>query len=186
MGWGDAPHEGYAARRLTPEAAANNDYPDQGDVRWTACWSVETSNTEGWQARCTCGWHSAVFHENHAGAEHLEERPEGELFDEWRDIHMAPIVDPDADHVLLLAEDDGGRRHFLAGRPVHAGDLLELRLMDDRWIPVRYEWSWLAADPPRGYMALGGRGEHIGWDPGVVSFKLPERAELRWPQRSRR
>ena len=33
-------------------------------------------------------------------------------------------------------------------------------------------------------MALGGRGEDIGWDPGVGGpFKLPERAELRRPQR---
>ena len=96
---------------------------------------------------------------------------------------MAPLVDPDPDHVLLLADDEGGLRHFLACRPVHAGDVLDLRLSGDQWIPVHYEWSWQPTDVPRGYMALGGRGEDIGWDPGVVSFKLPERAELRRPQR---
>lgn len=185
MGWGDHPHEGYAARRLTPAAAANNAYPDQGDARWTAVWSLATSGTEGWQARCSCGWRSPNVHETDAVAEDLEWGIEGELFDEWRNIHMAPLVDPDPDRVLVLAEDEGGPRHFLAEQPVHAGDVLELRLLGDRWIPVRYEWSWVATDPPRGYIALGGRAEDIGWDPGIVSFKLPERAELRWPERDR-
>ncbi len=59
--------------------------------------------------------------------------------------------------------------------------MLELRLLDDVWVRVRYEWSWEVAVPPRGYLALGGRGEALGYTAGPVSFPLPEAAELRWP-----
>lgn len=184
MGWGDPPHEGYGARKLTPEAATRNAWPDQGDVSWTSTWTGETRGTEGWQARCSCGWRSGVFHPNPRtdGVDVAPEALEERMYTEWRDTHMAPMVDPDPDHVLVLAEDGGGRRHFLAGRPVHAGAGLELRLRDDVWVRIRYEWSWRADEAPRGYLALGGRGEALGWEPEAVEFKLPERAELRWPE----
>jgi hypothetical protein len=63
---------------------------------------------------------------------------------------------------------------------VHAGTALELRLPDDRWVVIRYEWNWDTAARPRAYLALGGRGERLGYAPNV-EFPLPERAELRWP-----
>lgn len=54
---------------------------------------------------------------------------------------------------LTLSTDAGGPRHFLAGRPVHCGDILELQEIErrvddvgdehialvDRWVQVRYE-----------------------------------------------
>jgi len=101
-------------------------------------------------------------------------------YDEWRQEHMASLVDPDPDSVLVLGQDAGGPRHFLAGRPVHAGTYLELRLADDRWVVIRYEWSWEPEQRPRAYLALGGRGEAMGYTPEVV-FSLPEKAGLRWP-----
>lgn len=184
MGWGDPPHEGYTARRLTAQAAAHNDYPDQGDRRWTAAFSNATRGTEGWESRCTCGWRSGRFHPNDDPQRDFE--PEGvgdRVWAEWRDTHIAPLVDPEANRVLVLSTDAGGWRHFLDGQPVHAGSQLELRLADDLWVPVRYEWSWVRARPPRAYLSLGGRGERIGpeWAPDPISFALPARAELRWP-----
>jgi len=45
--------------------------------------------------------------------------------------------------VLELRDEGGGRlRHYLAGEPVHAGDLLEIRREDGQgWQRVRYEWN---------------------------------------------
>ena len=183
MGWGDPPHEGYTARRLTPDAATRNKYPDDDDSRWTAAWSNETRGTEGWAARCSCGWRSGRFYPNTDPAlDAVPDQVDQRMHAEWRDTHMAPLVDPEPNRVLVLAEDAGGRRHFLAGKPVNAGSSLELRLADDLWVPVRYEWNWNDARP-RAYLALGGRGETIGpeWAPEPVSFAIPDRAELRWP-----
>lgn len=183
MGWGDPPHEGYTARRLTVQAAAHNQYPEQGDTRWTSAYSYDTRETEGWQSRCSCGWHSDRFHLNDDPERASEPDDVGQrIWAEWRDTHMAPLVDPHPDDMLVLAADAGGSRHFLAGHAVHAGATLELRLADDRWVPVRYEWGW-DSRRPRAYLALGGRGESVGqsWTPEPVSFEIPEGAELRWP-----
>ena len=86
--------------------------------------------------------------------------------------------------MFVLGQDAGGLRHFLGGRPVHAGTALELRLPDDEWVVVRYEWSWDVAVRPRAYLALGARGEELGYAP-VVEFSLPQGAELRWPAEPR-
>ena len=182
MGWGDPPHEGYPARRLTAEAAARNRYPIDGDQRWTSANYSDTAYaTEGWQARCSCGWKSEAFYPNTDPRVDFEpEDIEKRMYTEWHDTHMAPMVDPEPDRVLVLGQDEGGARHFLAGQPVHAGTVLELRLLNDMWIRIRYEWDWQSEHPPYAYLVLGGRGERLGWDPGIVSFPLPERAELRW------
>jgi hypothetical protein len=90
---------------------------------------------------------------------------------------MNPAHDPNPaleGHRLELAHDSGGLRHTLAGRPVHAGDALELRLPGG-WLPGRYEWSF---DPGTGaelHVALGGT------DDGAV-IRLPDSARLRWPR----
>lgn len=64
MGWGDPPHQGYTARRLTMRAAAHNQCPDQGDKRWTAALPNKMRGTKGWESRCTFGWRSIRFHRN--------------------------------------------------------------------------------------------------------------------------
>jgi hypothetical protein len=176
MGWGDEPHEGHTARLLR-------------DGRLRAVWSAETNNeSTGYVVvSCSCGWRGGRYKDDGSGPggrwwPDLDAEAEDQAaHDEWWHRHMAPMVEPDPDRLLVLSTDLGGMRHFLAGRPVHAGTVLEMRLLDDVWVRVRYEWSWSAAVPPRGYLALGGRGEDLGYTPGSVCFPLPETAELRWP-----
>jgi hypothetical protein len=77
---------------------------------------------------------------------------------------------------LEVGTDGGGRREFLAGRPVHAGEALFL-LTCAGWHPVRYE-SNLPAREPVLYLPL----------PGVwqdVVFAVPRDARLAWPEECR-
>lgn len=74
------------------------------------------------------------------------------------------------DH-LVLGEYAGGRRHFLAGRPVRAGAGLCL-LTRYGWMQGRYEWSY-DERPPRFYHTLP-HGEQ-------VEMELPYGARLAWP-----
>jgi hypothetical protein len=67
---------------------------------------------------------------------------------------------------------------------VHAGTSLELLLADGRWLRIRYEWNWQPDTEPTAYAALGvPAGAEKLTDPPLVSFKLPARAILRWPER---
>lgn len=81
-----------------------------------------------------------------------------------------------------MGRTEGGPRHFLDGRPVHAGTTLELMLADGRWVRIRYEWGWQADAPPTAHLPLGipESAEKLA-DPTSVSFDLPARAILRWP-----
>lgn len=74
---------------------------------------------------------------------------------------------------LELVREPSGLRHFLAGKPVHAGYILELQL-EDGWIRGRYEWSFQEGTLPLFYVALAS-------GTGVVSFHPPEAARFRWP-----
>lgn len=176
MGWGEPPHEGFTARLLR-------------DGRLTSEWSQRTGQeSSGFVVVCcTCGWHGGRYRDSGRDAAGRRWWPdldgdaeEQAAHDEWWHRHLAPLVEPSPDRLLVLGRDAGGMRHFLAGRPVHAGTALELRLLDDAWVRVRYEWNWDAAMAPRAYIALGGRGEALGYTAGPASFPLPEAAELRW------
>jgi hypothetical protein len=177
MGWGSAPHEGCEARMLRPG-------------RMVSEWSAETNreSTGTLAVLCSCGWRGDGLYRDWGSKSEGErwwpnldvEAQDQAMYDEWRREHMAPLVDPDPDSILVLGSDAGGLRHFLAGQPVHAGTYLELRLPDDRWVVIRYEWSWDPAARPRAHLALGGRGEVLGYAEHV-EFAMPERAELRWP-----
>lgn len=81
-------------------------------------------------------------------------------------------------------EAASGLRHYLAGRPVHAGDALELLLPGERWIAGRYEWTFTADRQPMFYFPAGGAWEQAGRDAvaPVVSASLPAGAVLRWPE----
>lgn len=74
---------------------------------------------------------------------------------------------------LELVREPSGLRHFLAGKPVHAGHVLELQL-EEAWVRGRYEWSFREGTLPLFYLGLAS-------GTGVVSFNLPESALLRWP-----
>ena len=77
---------------------------------------------------------------------------------------------------LISGVDGGGRRDFLAGRGVHAGETLYL-LTHTGWHPVRYE-SNMPRNEPLLYLPL----------PGVrqdVVFTVPRDACLVWPEELR-
>jgi hypothetical protein len=101
---------------------------------------------------------------------------------------------------LTAGRDEGGDRHFLDGRPVHAGALLELLMPSGKWLAVRYESSWVGGFHPRFILAVGpakfdsegdvstGTAEIIlrtnTWDdPSTFDPRALARAEFRWPQR---
>lgn len=76
--------------------------------------------------------------------------------------------------------DGGGRRDFLAGRGVHAGETLYL-LTYSGWHPVRYE-SNMPRNEPCLYLPLPGvREDVVFWVPREARFVWPE--ELRQPLR---
>jgi len=75
---------------------------------------------------------------------------------------------------LVLVREPGGFRHELSGRPVHAGNGLELRCPDGSWLPGVYEWTFEPGDTP--VLKVDGM-----WGPVVV--ELSDDAVLRWPAR---
>lgn len=98
-----------------------------------------------------------------------EERDEGALLALRREPEcVGPVFD--AEGRLTFQRRSSGRRYFLGGRGVHAGDLLEMLLADGRWQPVRFEWNYQAADRP------------ILFTNEETGFALPEGARFRWPR----
>jgi hypothetical protein len=70
---------------------------------------------------------------------------------------------------LELRQDERGVRHYVEGRPLNAGDLLQVRLNDKSWATGRYEWSFREGDPPK-------------LSTGSVTYVLRAGASVRWPQ----
>jgi hypothetical protein len=79
-------------------------------------------------------------------------------------------------HQLDDGRDSGGRRDFLAGRGVHAGEPLFL-LTYAGWHAVRYE-SNVPRNEPLLYLPLPGVRED-------VVFRLPREARFAWPEELR-
>ena len=76
-------------------------------------------------------------------------------------------------HRLENGVDGGGRRDFLAGRGVHAGETLYL-LTFCGWHPVRYE-SNMPRNEPCLYLPLPGvREDVVFWVPREARFACPE------------
>jgi hypothetical protein len=111
-----------------------------------------------YQAVCSCGWRSQREHpvpprppdeprDDHG----LPHGPEWDAwtatleaasdtcYQEWRGERFDPLLGYEPHTQLIEASDAGGRRHFLDGRPVHAGMTLELLLPDGQWLRGRYE-----------------------------------------------
>lgn len=80
-------------------------------------------------------------------------------------------------HRLLEGTDGGGRRDFLAGRAVHAGQTLHL-LTWAGWHPVRYE-SDMPHKAPVLNLSLPGVHEEV-----VIA--VPRDARFAWPEDGRR
>jgi hypothetical protein len=94
-------------------------------------------------------------------------------------------------HLQLGCDARGAYHHTLVGKPVHSGDVLELRLAGGVWVPGTYSWPSCRADTlPELTLELGGPWE---WEPPStnmfdvggrhsVTVKLPvDHALLRWP-----
>jgi hypothetical protein len=87
----------------------------------------------------------------------------------------------------VLREESGGLRHYLAGQPVHAGDIIELQLHPEAAVDTasndlrdvrfagRYEWSCLQEDPPL-FIIVAANGTKI-------TRTLPACASFRWSRR---
>lgn len=93
-----------------------------------------------------------------------------------RSLARGEVRVPDG-NPLRDGTDSGGRRDFLAGRPVHAGEGL-LLLTCVGWHPVRYE-SNVAGGQPVLYLPLPGTWQE-------VVFAVPRDARFAWPDESRR
>jgi hypothetical protein len=180
MGWGSEPHEGF--------------HDDRGaNGTWTGGTSSGPADAlVAKQTVCSCGWRSERVHEIGScpelpgpALEAWYERASDDCYEDWRAEHYEPILGYEPHTMMIEGESPGGRRHFLDGRPVHAGTTLDLLLPDGHWQRVRYEWSFTRETPPRAYLQLGGpaAAERLDAAP-QVSFELPPRAVLRWPERS--
>jgi len=92
-----------------------------------------------------------------------------------RSLARGDVRVPDG-NPLKEGTDGGGRRDFLAGRPVHAGEALFL-LTCAGWHPVRYESNFPAREPVL-YLPLPGV-----WQDVVIA--VPRHARLAWPEELR-
>lgn len=101
---------------------------------------------------------------------------------------------------LVASQDGGGDRHFLDGKPVAAGSLLEILMPSGKWLPVRYESSWDYGFHPRLFLEVGpthydSEGDAITGDAEIIlrvgtwdcrAHSDPDaiaRARFRWPTR---
>jgi len=189
MGWGTGDHEGYADEKW-PDGRWSGPTHRSGDPDAIA-----------YQAVCSCGWRSERQHplpprptdlpRDERGLPYgpaydtwiaAREQAEDACHDDWDTEHFQALLGYEPHEILVLARDRGGQRHFLDGRPVHAGATLELLLGDGHWLPIRYEWSWSLDASPTAHAGLGGPDRAVRRDvTPAVSFDLPPRAILRWP-----
>jgi len=191
MGWGTGEHEGYADQK----------WPDG---RWSgATHRGGDPDAVAYQAICICGWRSEREHpvaprpangpRDERGRSHGPaweawndelEKTQDACWEDWNAEHFEALLGYEPHQQLILAEDDGGRRHFLDGHPIHAGTCLELLGAAGHWLTIRYEWSW-DEQPPTAQLTLGAPpGAERHQIAPAVSFPLPPRAVLRWPQRN--
>lgn len=191
MGWGTEDHEGYADERR-PDGSWSGGTTRRGDPDAVA-----------YQAACSCGWRSEREHpvpprpadmpRDERGIPHgpaydawisALQAADDACYEDWNAEHFQPMLGYEPHQHLVLGRTEGGRRHFLDGRAVHAGDVLELLAGDGHWLAIRYEWSWDHDTPPTAHTTLGAppEAERQGLQP-TVSFELPPRAILRWPSR---
>lgn len=82
---------------------------------------------------------------------------------------------------LELPTESSGLRYYLQGRPVHAGQGLELLTAPGTWAPGRYEWSYCREDRPLFHLGLGS-GEDDGQCGPIAEMRLPPGPVLRWPE----
>lgn len=139
---------------------------------------------------CTCGWRSSPITPDREGPHLLTDETHARLDVLWSG-HIAPLTEPDRDSVLLLGDDGGGPRYYLAGEPIRTGSPLELLLPGGTWWRGRLEVEHSTPDPwgrdrnplPVFYGRVGGPAEANDAPEYVpqVHFPLPPNAVLRRP-----
>ncbi len=82
--------------------------------------------------------------------------------------------EPPRAHELVLGRDGGGLRHFLDGRPVYCGSLLQLQV-GNRWVFVTYEAQLYTPEAPALLCLSADR-----------AYEALESDRLRWPGSRRR
>ena len=87
---------------------------------------------------------------------------------------------------LVLGDDGGGPRHFLAGARVPAGTVLHMRIAwesapgrEALWVVGRYEWSFERDDPPMFHFSVATGSDQESGD--EVVCRITPLALLRWP-----
>jgi hypothetical protein len=166
MGWGTDAHEGWADENW-PDGSWSGSTHRGGDLDAVA-----------YQAVCSCGWRSAREHpvasppcdapRDQRGMRYgrawdawieTREAANDACWDDWSAEHFDPLLGYEPHTQLIEAADEGGGRHFLDGRAVHAGATLELLLGDGHWVAGRYEWSSQAGGRASFHVGLGGPAE---------------------------
>jgi hypothetical protein len=79
---------------------------------------------------------------------------------------------------LQLGHAQGAPRYFLLERPVQGGDIVQL-CTSGGWVTGRFEWDAGMGGVPTFYFSV----ELDGGGVAELSFPIPERALLRWPER---
>ena len=83
----------------------------------------------------------------------------------------------DDDDTIELRAGASGLRYYLADRPVHGGDTLQL-CFSGGWVTGRYEWNADPSERPRFHCSI----ELEGGEVEECSIPIPEGALLRRPQ----
>lgn len=86
---------------------------------------------------------------------------------------MGKLIAMPARESFEVRLEAGGLRHYLAGEPVHAGELIEVQRDDGSWEVVRYEWTCRQQENPSLYL-----------DDSRAIWAKPE-MRFRWPQKPR-
>jgi hypothetical protein len=86
-----------------------------------------------------------------------------------------PSTEPQRSGQLVLRLRGGRHKHYLLGRTVNGGDVLQL-CFSGGWVSGRYEWAGDEA-VPRFHFSIELGGGRV-WE---SSLELPEGALLRWP-----
>lgn len=92
----------------------------------------------------------------------------------------------DFDECLLeIRQDSGGLRHYLQGKPVSTGTVLELLMGNGSWLSGRYEWGFRRDDPALFCIYVRVPGEDLDGYPNreQIEIPFPKAALLRWPTR---
>jgi hypothetical protein len=191
MGWGQEPYEGWADKKL-PDGAGSGRHAVAAILiplrlrRCAAVGGVLSASIGSRPARpisraTTVACRMAPECDAWIAA---REAADNACWEDWNAEHCQALLGHEPHTQLILGRSDGGPRHYLDGKPVHAGDTLELLTDSEDWLPVRYEWDWNVEHAPRAYFNLGLPAPARGvTEPPDVSVALPSTAILRWRSR---